>query len=53
MRKFWENQEKKAKAAYKILGYLPDSLSVISFFFFFFFQISSDLSNNTKDKREK
>lgn len=31
MRKFSENQEKKAKAAYEILGYLPDSLSVVSF----------------------
>lgn len=32
MRKFWENEEKKAEAAYETLGYLPDSLSV-SFFF--------------------
>lgn len=30
MRKFLENQEKRSQAAYKILGYLPDSLSVIS-----------------------
>lgn len=52
MRKFWENQEKKTKAAYETLGYLPDSLSVFSIFFFFI-QISSDLPNNTKDKINK
>lgn len=50
MRKFWENQEKNAKAAYEILGYLPDSLSAVSFKKKK--KISSDLPNNTKDKRQ-
>lgn len=48
MKSFWENQEKKAKAVYEIL--FVARLSVVSFFFFLN-QFSSDLPNNTKDKK--
>ena len=41
----------KAKAVYETLGYVTDSLSVISIFFFI--QISSDFPNNIKTKEMK